>query len=116
MVVGQQVGSGYESNVNVTLGVWVRKSGSWVKITQVSTSFYGSYSTAGSKAYTVSYNGNVQLGNGIEAFGVTIDAVDGGTATGITLNQVSWTAQGASSSTRSALPNGATTTVTIRPK
>ncbi len=106
----------YESNVFVTLGIWVRRSGAWQKVTSVYTSYYNNKSTADSSNYSARFNGSVQLGGGIEAFGVTIDGVDGGTADDLTFNGVSWTAQGSSGSPSSALADGATTTITVMPK
>lgn len=107
----------YELNVYVTFGVWVRRAGAWQKVTQVSGSFYGMYNNANNQTYYANFDGSVQLGTGIEAFGVTVDSVDGGNApTSIDFTRVQWTAQGAAAGTRTALPNGSTTTVTVRPK
>jgi hypothetical protein len=107
----------YDAYVNATFNVYVRKAGAWTQIGQVTGVFYGSKTNnAASAAYGKTSFSNIQLGTGIEAFGITLASVDGGTVSSYRLDSVSWTASGAPSGVRSALPNGARTTVTVRPK
>lgn len=106
----------WEFNHNVTLGIWVRKSGAWTKVTQVYASAYQSGGSGGTRTVGYSYSGTIQLGTGIEAFGVTVDSTSGSSASVDDLAQVNWTAQGSSGGTSSALYSGSTTTITVRPK
>ena len=106
----------YVASVSITLGVWVRRSGAWQRLTQVYAQFDGEKSNGGSAAYSAYYDGSLALGGGIEAFGVTVDGVSGGSNTVAHLTRVAWTSQGSAGGTRSALPNGTTTTITVRPR
>ena len=106
----------YEFNQSVTLGVWVRRSGAWQKAAQVVAYSYNPNTTQGQKTMGWTFNQSIQLGTGIEAFGISLDSTDGTSATLDDINSISWTAGGAPSGERTALPNGATTTITVRPR
>jgi len=105
----------YEFSASVTLGIWVRRSGAWQKVTQVYAYAYSSGQSGTVTAYWY-FNQSLNLGTGIEAFGVTLDATDGTSAVVNSISSIQWTAQGSSGGASSALPGGLKTTVTVRPK
>lgn len=111
----------WEFGMGVLLGIWVRRSGAWTKVTQVPAyaSDYGG--SGGQRTVRWYYNGTLNLGTGIEAFGVTLDGYDNQGSSGWAalvddLTSVKWTVQPSTGTVSSAIPNGLKTTVTVRPK
>ncbi len=100
----------------VYVGIWAKKSGVWQL---VSTDYvYVKGGTGEATTYSsFSVNKSFQLGSGIEAFGLTIEGVEGGFNPGLSdFVSVAWTAPGAASSTRTATPSGRSGKVTVRPQ
>ena len=112
--------TGWKFEHSVVLGIWVMRSGAWQKVTQVQGICNVQESSGGVKTRAYTYSGTLQLGAGIQSFGVTIDSVDSGavgsSATLDDIVSIKWTAQGAGTGVRTALPNGVSTTITVRPR
>lgn len=105
----------WEFNASISLGLWVKRSGVWTRVDGATASAY-QYGVAGSQTASWYYTGTHQLGTGIEAFGVTMDGTDQQSAVVSDISEVRWNGTGAGSGTRTALPSGSSTTVTVRPK
>jgi hypothetical protein len=110
----------YEFSADITLGIWVVRNGAWQKVTQVTAYAYSS-GQSGNVTINWYFNGSVNLGTGITAFGVTVDSYTGQGQTGWSavvsaITGIQWTAQGSSGGASSALPGGLKTSVTVRPK
>ena len=99
----------------VTLGIWAKKAGAWQKQKQVTASVNASYSSGGARTLAFDRTFEVDLGPGVEAFGVTVDATDGDASAITDFVSATWSAT-ATSSERSATPNGEKTTIVVIPQ
>lgn len=99
---------------DVTVGLYAKKAGAWVKSGEAT--IYVNETVGGGGIQTVAFGGvaDVNMGPGVEAFGVAIERVNGTSAEMTDLTSVSWTAI-ASSGERSATPNGQLSTVVVSP-
>lgn len=106
----------YYYDAYVTYGIWAKKNGTWTKVqsyTRAET--LGSYGNGGQRTFNLSVNDTFQLGSGVQAFGITIDAVQSGSATLTSFPTAAWQSQGTSGGSSSATPNSQTSNVTVRP-
>lgn len=102
-------------NGTVTLGVWAKKAGVWSLVT--TKEIFVTALTGAAGQYTTNWDGtfDVDLGPGIQAFGVTIEGTTGVGAALTDFVSVAW--QGVTSSgERSATPSGQLSRVTVRPQ
>lgn len=105
----------WEFSGNATIGLWVRRGGVWARVGQADASAF-QYGVQGYNTVGWYYAGTHQLGTGIEAFGITMDGTDQQACVVDDLQEVTWNGSGGGGGQRTALPNGSTTTVTVRPK
>lgn len=106
----------YYYDAYVTYGIWAKKNGTWTKVqsyTRAET--LGSYGNGGPRTFNLSVADNFQLGSGVQAFGITIDAVASGSASLISFSKAAWQSQGSAGGSSSATPNNQTSNVTVRP-
>lgn len=105
----------YYIDGSVTLGIWALKSGVWQKVTTVDVPFY--QQVGGYGQYTVNFDEtfSLNLGPGVQAFGVTVDSHTGTAASLTDFVSATWTGTSASGE-RSATPGGEQSTVTVRPQ
>lgn len=107
----------------VTVKVFARKSGVWSQVGTMAAVMEMMSSGGGPLWYSFSQAYNVaetfQMGDGVEAFGVSYGSVSGicnSTSTVADLNSATWTTPGTSSGTRTALASGAKASVKIMPR
>ena len=101
------------------VGIYAKKSGVWTRVTTRTVSVAGTYTDGSPKTLTWYIDEPVQLGSGVQAFGASIETVNGYSNTSAIVNKlalVSWQAIGSSGGVTSATPDGQTTTVTVRPQ
>lgn len=102
----------YWVDAYVTLGIWAKKGGNWSKITNVDVYVSGQVSGAGYQSLYYNQTFAVDLGPGVQAFGVTVEGGDGTLADFVAAQ---WTSQQASGE-RSATPNGQQSTIQVVPQ
>jgi len=104
----------YYISGTVTLGIWSKKSAVWTQITEKVVTIYARYATAGSKTYNWDVTYDIDLGTGVQAFGVTVNATTGSGAALSDFVSAAWAAIAASGE-RSATPSGQLSSVIVRP-
>ena len=105
----------YRYDGTVTVGIWAKKGGVWQKVAQDVVTI--SQGAAGVSTATIGWfqDAVYQMGNGVQAVGLTIDSFSGSAAALTAFNHTIWQAQGSGSGERSATPAGQQATVTVRP-
>lgn len=106
----------YAGTATVTIGLWAKKSGAWVKVGTTTKNVQGTDGVASSAGQAFSKTISVACGTGIEAFGITIDSVDNGTSGALTaFTSVTWV-KTTTSGVRSATPSSQKGRITVRPQ
>jgi hypothetical protein len=109
----------YYFGATAAVGIYAKKSGVWTRVmTHYVTETATYYS---SERFTIAwiFSETVQMGTGIQAFGVAIESVTGysnPTALIQSLSSVSWQAISNQGGESSATPDGQTTSVTVTPQ
>lgn len=110
----------YEGTYAGTVTVWAKKSGVWQQIGTLSwtdTSFYSNPSNTNiSEPFYAPFAGSLQMGENVQAIGVSIGDPGGVTNCNPSSINLAWTSAPAPSGTRTALAAGAKTTIKITPQ
>lgn len=112
----------YEGSVSV--GIFAQKAGVWTRVGALTANWYTNANNPSSVNITEMVYwetvDTVQMGEGIEAFGATIESSSGPLAgRAVVLNSlgpISWSSPGTASGTKSALASGAKTSIKITPQ
>lgn len=107
----------YEYSGSVEVGFWAYRTAGWQLVTSEHVFVDGGiYSDPGLRSFSWSITDRVhQLGSDVQKVGVTVESVNGYSATVDSFTLLAWQAQGSSGDTRSATPNGEKTTVVVTP-
>lgn len=104
---------------SITIGIWAKKAGVWQKITQdevyVSSSQNQTVGTSQIQTFNWNCDNTYQMGTGVQALGITIDAFTGNAAALAAFSDAIFQTQATASSDRSATPAGQKSTVTVNP-
>lgn len=108
----------------VTLGLYAKKAGVWSRVGALTANWYTTVSNPSSVnvSETVYWGvtDTVQMGQGIEAFGASVETSNGPFAGRVltfdSLGPITWSAPGTASSVKSALASGAKTSIKITPQ
>lgn len=108
----------------VTVGLFVKKAGVWSRAGALLATWYVNTDNPSSvnRIEVVEWwvSDTIQMGDGIEAFGATIEGSSGplpGKSVGLgSLGPIEWTSQGSASGTKSALAPGTKTSIKITPQ
>lgn len=109
---------------SVTVGLFVKKAGVWSRVGALTSSWTANVgnptpvNTTHEQFWGVT--DTIQMGEGIEAFGATVEGFTGPLAGRVvvfdTFGPITWSSPGTSSSTKSALASGAKTSIKITPQ
>ena len=99
----------------LTLGIYAKKAGVWVKITERTVTFYDEPGAGGSYTRTFDATYDIDMGTGVQAFGFSIEEHTGTAAALTDFVSAIWTGM-SSSGDRSATPSGQSSTITVRPQ
>lgn len=105
----------YAISGSVTLGLWAKVAGTWIKKAERVVDIYAVVGGAGSQSTSFDVTFDQDLGTGVQAFGVTVESTTGTGAALTDFVSVVWTATSATGD-RSATPSGQLSTVTVRPQ
>lgn len=105
----------YAISGSVTLGLWSKVGGTWIKRADRVVDLYSSVGGSGSQSMNWDITFDVDLGTAVQAFGVTIESYTGTGAALTDFVSVAWTGTAATGD-RSAAPSSQLSTVTVRPQ